>query len=71
MGMALGCRAGRAGEGDPPQSHHNRQSGLRGAFISAKSKQGLEIMRDRLARLRRCLGLSFNPPHNATRKEKP
>jgi TetR/AcrR family transcriptional repressor of nem operon len=47
------------------------QSVLQGAFIFAKAKQGPEVVRESLAHLRRYLGLIFNQPRTAKRKEKP
>src|SRR5271166_1994656 len=46
------------------------QSVLQGAFIFAKAKQGPEVVRESLAHLRRYLGLLFNKPRTAKRKEK-
>ena len=46
------------------------QSVLQGAFIFAKAKQGPEVVRESLAHLRRYLGLLFNKPRTARRKEK-
>ena len=46
------------------------QSVLQGAFIFAKAKQGPEVVRESLAHLRRYLGLIFNQPRTAKRKEK-
>jgi TetR/AcrR family transcriptional repressor of nem operon len=47
------------------------QSVLQGAFIFAKAKQGSEVVRESLAHLRQYLGLIFNQPRTAKRKEKP
>jgi len=44
---------------------------LQGAFIFAKAKQGPEVVRESLAHLRRYLGLIFNQPRTAKRKDKP
>jgi len=46
------------------------QSSLQGAFIFVKAKQCPEVVRERLAQLRRYLGVFFSQPHNTKRKEK-
>jgi TetR/AcrR family transcriptional regulator, transcriptional repressor for nem operon len=46
------------------------QTVLQGAFIFAKAKQSPEVVRESLAHLRRYLGLIFNKPRAARRKDK-